>query len=135
MRTIYGMAQDTIAYIGDLTGSNVSKSAWNFLERMSSWALNDDGDQDYSLPSKMEDLIYFRGDLHDVYHNVLSREWFTRVWVLQEIVVSKVITLQCGSRRVPWDALFKAVMLQRRIHDHYGESLRQEDLIETVRRM
>ncbi|KAK9415776.1 putative Heterokaryon incompatibility domain-containing protein [Seiridium unicorne] len=83
----------------------------------------------------MEDLIYFRGDLHDVHHDVPSREWFTRVWVLQEIVVSKVISLQCGSRRVPWDALFKAVMLQRRTHDHYGESLRQEDLIETVRRM
>ncbi|KAK6079471.1 hypothetical protein SCUP234_05640 [Seiridium cupressi] len=70
MRTIYGRAQETIAYIGDLTGSNVSKPAWNFLER-----------------------------------------------------------------RVPWDALFKAEMLQRRTHDHYGESLRQEDLIETVRRM
>lgn len=135
MRRIYQSAQETIVYLGDQTGSTTGKSAWNFLERNSTWALNDDQEKDYNLPAEVEDLIYFRGDLHDVYHDVLSREWFQRIWVLQEVVVSKEVSIQCGHRRIPGDDLFKVIMMKKRAHDQYGESLRQENVFESIRRM
>lgn len=34
---------------------------------------------------------------------VLTRPWFTRVWVFQELVLSPDPWLQCGNRRMRWD--------------------------------
>jgi hypothetical protein len=39
---------------------------------------------------------------HDESRDLLSRPWFTRVWVFQEIVVSKRPWLYCGLDRLPW---------------------------------
>ncbi|CAM1503622.1 Fc.00g012130.m01.CDS01 [Cosmosporella sp. VM-42] len=135
MRCIYESAKNTIVYLGDQTGDNTGFSAWNFLERNSSWALNDDKEKDHERPAILEDQLAFRGDLHDVYHDVLSREWFSRVWVFQEVVVSKDVSIQCGPRRISWDDFCKLAILQNRTHDFYGLSLQQEDLFEAVRRI
>ncbi|OAQ97030.1 hypothetical protein LLEC1_07977 [Akanthomyces lecanii] len=134
MRSIFRSAEETIVHLGDL-GGNVSRSAWNFLERQSSWALNDNGERDASRPAMLEESTEFRGDLHDVFHDVLCRDWFTRVWVFQEAVVSKTVSIQCGHRRIPWDDFVKATVLQARKHDLYGESLRQQYLFESVSRI
>lgn len=134
MRSIFRAAEETIVYLGD-PGGYVSLSAWNFLERQSAWGLNADHERDYSRPAMLEEATEFRGDLHDVCHDVLSRAWFTRVWVFQEAVVSKTVSLQCGHRRIPWDDFVKATVRQPRRHDLYGESLRQQDLFESVSRI
>lgn len=135
MRQIYECAQDTIIYLGDQTGESIGVSAWNYLERNSSWALNENNDKDYGLPVIRNGEISSRGDLHDVYHDVLSRLWFTRVWVFQEAVVSKDISIQCGHRRISWDDFIKTVILQSDAHDRYRESLRQQDNFEMVRQI
>lgn len=57
------------------------------------------------------------------------------LWVFQEAVVSKTVSIQCGHRRIPWDDFVKATVLQRRKHDLYGESLRQQYLFEPVSRI
>ncbi|KAJ6445066.1 Heterokaryon incompatibility [Purpureocillium lavendulum] len=117
MRNIYQSAEETIVYLGDQRAGNIATSAWNFLERHSTWALNENQDKDHLLPTRMEALTSFRGDISDVHHDVLSREWFTRVWVIQEAVVSKTVSLQCGRRRVPLDDFFKSAILQERTHE------------------
>ncbi|RSL73995.1 hypothetical protein CEP53_000590 [Fusarium sp. AF-6] len=40
---------------------------------------------------------------------LLSRPWWTRVWVLQEAILAKKITLHCGQRRVDW-IYFRAII-------------------------
>ncbi|PMD32508.1 HET-domain-containing protein, partial [Hyaloscypha variabilis F] len=40
---------------------------------------------------------------------VLSRPWFTRVWIYQELVLSKDPWVQCGRTRIRWDALYAAI--------------------------
>ncbi|WYZ46615.1 hypothetical protein EsH8_IX_000840 [Colletotrichum jinshuiense] len=136
MRDIYASAVETIVYLGSNNGSNTTSSAWNFLERNSEWALNNDGEQDFDLPLSLEDsLIYFRGDLSDVEIDVLTRPWFLRVWVLQEVVVSREVSIQCGHRRVPWDDFCKILLLSPRYHDRYGLSLRAVEKVEIVRDM
>ncbi|KAL2672782.1 hypothetical protein Neosp_013498 [[Neocosmospora] mangrovei] len=135
MRQIYESAMQTIVYLGGQTGGNTGYSAWNFLERNSTWALNECGEKDYTLPAEIEDLVDFRGELDDVYLDVLSRAWFSRVWVFQEVVVSKEVIIQCGHRGVAWDDFCKLVVLEKRAHDRYGLSLQQQDLSDNLRRI
>jgi hypothetical protein len=40
---------------------------------------------------------------------LLRREWFTRVWIIQELAVSKEPKVMCGDFRFSWDMLFNAV--------------------------
>jgi hypothetical protein len=35
--------------------------------------------------------------------NIHMRSWFTRKWVIQEVVKSRHPVLVCGSERVPWE--------------------------------
>ncbi|KAK1759083.1 heterokaryon incompatibility protein-domain-containing protein [Echria macrotheca] len=39
---------------------------------------------------------------------LLGRPWFTRVWIIQEVVVSHHATVVCGSVRLPFDDLVQA---------------------------
>lgn len=135
MRQIYESAAQTVVYLGGQTGGNTGYSAWNFLERNSTWALNRYGERDYTLPALVEDQVDFRGELHDVYLDVLTRDWFSRVWVFQEVVVSKEVVIQCGPRGVAWDDFCKLVILEKRAHDRYGISLQQQDLSDNLRRI
>ncbi|KAJ4324537.1 hypothetical protein N0V84_003816 [Fusarium piperis] len=135
MCQIYESARDTVVYLGDQTGGNTGYSAWNFLERNSTWALNEFREKDYTLPTVVEDLVDFRGDIHDVYRDVLTRPWFSRAWVFQEVVVSREVIVQCGSRGIDWNDFCKLVILGKRAHDRYGLSLQQQDLSHSLRRI
>ncbi|KAI0530359.1 hypothetical protein GGR58DRAFT_493668 [Xylaria digitata] len=135
MRFIYSSASETVIYLGGETGGNIGLSAWNFLERHATWAMNSNRDADPGRPAEMEALTEFRGELSDVEVDVLQRPWFTRLWVLQEVVVSKTLSIQCGSRRVPWDDFCKILLLTPRYVDRYGFSLEQSGKIEIVRDM
>ncbi|KAI1346488.1 heterokaryon incompatibility protein-domain-containing protein [Xylaria sp. FL0043] len=135
MRRIYSSASETIIYIGGEIGGNFEYSAWNFLERNAAWAMNENGDADPDLPTERESTTYFRGDLSDVEIDVLQRPWFKRLWVFQEVVVSKALSIQCGRRRIPWDDFCKTVLLSPEYHDRYGFSLKTMDKADIVRDM
>lgn len=47
---------------------------------------------------------------------LLSRAWFTRVWVIQELALSREAIVQCGPHSMPWQDLSKAVL--------YGHEMR-----------
>ncbi|KAK0108160.1 hypothetical protein ONS95_002982 [Cadophora gregata] len=135
MRAIYSAAEETIIYLGDQDGGNTGISAWNFLERNSKWAMNQNHDVDYSIPARMERKLEFRGDLDDVEIDVLERPWFRRVWVFQEVVVSQNVTIQCGSRKIAWDEFCRILLLSPRYHDRYGFSIGRSGKIDVVRDM
>lgn len=40
--------------------------------------------------------------------HILSRPWFNRVWVFQELVLSRIPIVQIGRKRVGWDTLYTA---------------------------
>lgn len=122
MGNIFSAASETIIWLGE-SGGNTSVSAWNYLERHSSWALNDRQQRDHTLPAKLEqDLLSFRGEFRDVEVDVLSRPWFHRLWVFQEAVLSRTLSIQCGYRRIAWDDFSKTVLQSERHHDRYGFS-------------
>jgi hypothetical protein len=41
--------------------------------------------------------------------HILWRTWFTRVWIYQELVLSKGPWIQCGRKRVRWNAIYAAL--------------------------
>jgi len=96
MCDIFLSARETIVYLGDADGGNTGLSAWNFLESRSTWALNDYGHIDFDRPATMREALDFKGDISDVEIDVLPRPWFRRVWVFQEVVVSREVSVQCS---------------------------------------
>ena len=64
---------------------------------------------------------------------LLGRYWFCGVWVFQEVVASKNISIQCGHRRISWDEFCKILLLSRRYRDRCGRGLRWDDRLGTVR--
>lgn len=134
MRDIFSAASETIIYLGPQDGGNTGHSAWNFLERHSTWALDENRDIDRNAAARLEKhLVYFRGDLKDVELDVLSRSWFRRLWVFQEAVVSKSLSIQCGNRRISWDDFCEILLLSPRLHDRYGFSFQDTQKLDIVR--
>lgn len=134
MRDIFSAASETIIYLGPQDGGNTGHSAWNFLERHSSWALDENRNIDHNTAARLnEHLIYFRGDLKDVELDVLSRSWFRRLWVFQEAVVSRSLSVQCGNRRISWDDFCEILLLSSRLHDRYGFSFEDNHKLDIVR--
>lgn len=134
MRDIFSAALETIIYLGPQDGGNTGHSAWNFLERHSSWALDENREIDRNTAARLDEhLIYFRGDLKDVELDVLSRSWFRRLWVFQEAVVSRSLSVQCGNRRISWDDFCEILLLSPRLHDRYGFSFEDNHKLDIVR--
>ena len=47
-------------------------------------------------------------------NSLLSRSWFSRVWVVQELAISKYSIVRCGDREIPWVIIANAA---RAIHE------------------
>ncbi|KAI0538667.1 HET-domain-containing protein [Xylaria digitata] len=48
------------------------------------------------------------GRFHTALTRLLSRQYFSRVWVLQEVALARTATVICGNERIPWAQLCKA---------------------------
>lgn len=52
----------------------------------------------FNLPDATDSLWHAIGDL-------LGRRWFTRLWVIQEVVLASNVIVVCGRKRITWDLL------------------------------
>ncbi|TVY26911.1 Heterokaryon incompatibility protein 6,OR allele [Lachnellula hyalina] len=87
MGSIYAAARNTIIYLGE-SDENSDRA----ME-----ALKDD--------SSLDPLDYDETIKSCIVSSILSRTWFTRVWVLQELALSQNPIIQCGQSRVNWGRL------------------------------
>lgn len=104
MGKIYGLAASTIIYLGHLT-----EDAANVLAAITWYATEADNEIYDELtgtkPAADGDTEQAEVDalVEVASRDLLSRPWFQRVWVLQELVLSKSPWIQCGRQRVRWD--------------------------------
>ncbi|ESZ96328.1 hypothetical protein SBOR_3260 [Sclerotinia borealis F-4128] len=100
MKGIYSGSQNTVIYLGPRT--DLSARLFELMQ-----------------PRKQENSNLEETALHAA-QDILSRPWFTRVWVYQELVLSNRVFVQVGQMRVPWDSLCEVLLR------HRGDSIPKE---------
>jgi hypothetical protein len=99
MTHIYGSAQSVLIWLGD--GDEKSKLALNFIKNdvLKLWDFDKLCD-DKSTAKKWDALI-----------SLMKKPWFSRRWVVQEIVLANQATLQVGMETITWQEFADAVSL------------------------
>ena len=108
MRDIYRSSTNTVIWLGEATPESsdaldlVSKIIEVALAderlgiRRNLWSVNEA--ERMGLPMIHRTVWY---DLFDFF----NREWFKRVWIIQELALSKNATILCGKKSLPWKVL------------------------------
>jgi hypothetical protein len=96
MGDIYSIAQHTIVFLG------LSSPQCNVVLNLISAEAQVSSEELESLSLYDSDYLKDGAFITIVEDEILARPWFTRVWILQELVLSRDPWLQCGKSRVRW---------------------------------
>ncbi|KAI9648736.1 hypothetical protein NHQ30_003376 [Ciborinia camelliae] len=106
MGRVYQVARHTIIYLGEST-----ESSQLLLEKIQNSYNRSLNTRDSTAIDML--ALHFNGmdsgKAKDMLLDILERPWFTRVWVLQELIFSGDPWVQCGRLRVKWEQLFRAI--------------------------
>lgn len=97
MRHIYNYAEEVIIWLGETSHFkhiDSSDTAMDMLADPSSWM------ETYILMSPED---FYKAT--EIVESILSSDYWTRIWIVQEIVVAKRISVYCGSKRLGWQSL------------------------------
>jgi hypothetical protein len=103
MREIYSCATMVHVWLG--AESRRSREAFTFLRRIK----NNGGFIEFHLDA--DSVQYGREAEWEVFSEMCNFEYWTRVWVVQEIILAERITIHCGEDSIDWDT-FSAVRHQ-----------------------
>ena len=92
MRHIYARASRVVIYLGE--ASDESNTLLDWLQQNSQ--ASDYGLSGFNHPAP---------PTREAFDAFLSRPWFHRVWVLQEITFAKALIALCGDRTLEWDVV------------------------------
>lgn len=101
MRHVYKNAYRCLVWLGP--SDQTTLMALDTLERFAA----DDGTPDGSQTSTA-----LQGDQmnrKEAMRNFLSKSWFQRIWVIQEVVVAENVVVQCGYLEISWEALYDGI--------------------------
>ena len=114
MRKIYEAAQRVLIWLGP--SSTDSWRAMDLLPRLlhakQAQASADDKRRFYELNvegQKAYNLPYILDPAYPELAALLDRAWFSRVWIIQELAVSREAVVLCGSWEYNWDDFVEAV--------------------------
>ena len=109
MRDIYSSATLVLAWLGDLADD--SDRAMKFIATLQGeiekYNLHN-VDVFYAYEHPIEQCPSFKqNDSRDwvAFRSLLKRQWFSRVWIIQEVVLSGRKVLACGDETTQWGAL------------------------------
>ncbi|KAK5086752.1 hypothetical protein LTR05_003920 [Lithohypha guttulata] len=94
MGEIYSAADSVYAWLGPQTCK--SDKVFDFVEQ--SRLLRSEGEPYWKIYNSNSDAL-------DSLEDITSRTYWTRLWIIQEIVLAKRLWLFCGSRLISWDDL------------------------------
>ncbi|KAK6531829.1 hypothetical protein TWF694_002994 [Orbilia ellipsospora] len=93
MGTLYSRAKRVIVWVGDERKED--SRALKILNRLQ------------PAPTS-EEVCVDDDDVRQI-ENFLSRDWFTRMWIIQELVLSDNVTVKCGSSELQWNAVIQGI--------------------------
>jgi hypothetical protein len=111
MRRIYQQASRVVVWLGET--SETSSAGFQLLEEIFS-AANSESSSDVGKPIKSEDLkVHGLPERSSPKWRALSaifwREWFTRIWIIQETSVTRSVIVVCGTDQCSWSDMSTAV--------------------------
>jgi hypothetical protein len=111
MSKIYSKAQLVVVWLGEAYAND--EFAFDALYRFWQRIENEDDELDL-LGEVWSDVV---GHTHAPYWSALGallcKRWFTRVWILQEIVVAQQALVMCGPHNIPWCEFEEVIRLFR----------------------
>ncbi|KAI0847202.1 heterokaryon incompatibility protein-domain-containing protein [Daldinia vernicosa] len=113
MGKIYSQAGHVIVWLGPDTfirGECVSDKTIDLLNLIAD-TNPQDPEAAATIMTKMDKSLYGL----ELLHKFFFQPWYTRVWILQEIVLAKSATVVYGDRLMDWDRVLEAVDSLRRL--------------------
>ncbi|KAF4780098.1 hypothetical protein HER10_EVM0009359 [Colletotrichum scovillei] len=142
MSRIYQNAMNTVIWLGESTSN--SASAIKLLEdvrlllQFTEKTIGPDDFEGLNLPSK-------DSEVWEALWDFLSRPWFTRLWIIQEVILSFDSWIVCGNHMTTWDVLSLACLhlwtcgISRWLGEKFNSGSRkldfQRDLCESVQHL
>ena len=99
MSSIYSSAKETIAWVGEESEDSIL--AFQFITQWAHWIKNG-GTEDFEVSDVDKNVqLAFNQKAVDATETFGRRPYWGRVWVLQELVLSKHVDFLCGQSRLP----------------------------------
>jgi hypothetical protein len=107
MRSIYSAANETTIFLGEATeGSDVLLHAMDYAKVEIAFATT----KNAVVQSLMNASGLSKRELVEKAFEILWRQYWRRIWIFQEIVVSDNPWVQCGRVKVPWEVFCQALI-------------------------
>lgn len=100
MSKIYGQAASTVIWLGEATEGSVE--AFELLKRLGIFF---DGCDSSIPPEDFERVFFCSAKDHRWKHlwDLVNRRWFTRLWIIQEVILSGNAWIVCGETELHWE--------------------------------
>ncbi|KAL8372184.1 hypothetical protein RB595_001808 [Gaeumannomyces hyphopodioides] len=109
MRSIYASSARTLVWLGpESRTSNLAMHLLRVLSKPGTFGSDGDGDASYREAVKERSSEAQRGmfaEASDAIDAFFAREYWERVWIIQEITVSRKINIVCGTEMISWKEL------------------------------
>ncbi|KAI0809688.1 heterokaryon incompatibility protein-domain-containing protein [Xylaria sp. FL0064] len=99
MRTVYAKASNVIVWLGP--GSKNTASTFNLFRQFSDTRTKEDRDHLWANMTSSRDWRHISLE----FERILSHEWWTRAWIIQEVVVARHVLVRRGSEQLDWDII------------------------------
>ncbi|KAE9366950.1 HET-domain-containing protein [Stipitochalara longipes BDJ] len=127
MNLIYDNSSSTVVYLGEANReTEAAMECAKKLAAMKDWPrskvpqfLPDQRQPiDPPLVGKQGELQFFL-DGWRAFTRLLDRDWFKRIWVIQEVILSRLVIVQCGNHSIRWDVIVDAcqVVLRNNMYE------------------
>jgi hypothetical protein len=115
MGSVYSLADNVVAWIGP--EADGSSDALNIIQHLayhvevdwSTWSLRSLSRSDEPEWADLRVLLPYKSGELDPVCAFLTRPYFERVWIRQEVGLAKCVLLQCGQQSLPWKDFQMAV--------------------------
>lgn len=108
MRQIYSRAEEVLAWIGPIAGTAPSPAIERSLRKMQMVIPQPTLSSDQARSSRSNSMLTSE-DEWDVMISFFNKEYWRRVWIIQEITVASMVTMLYGTVEVSWDFLVPAL--------------------------
>jgi Heterokaryon incompatibility protein (HET) len=106
MDSMYSDAEEVIIWLGD--DSEDSGLAIDMIEQWAWWYEHKSREKGCAFTVEKDLSLAFDNTAIEAMNRLLQRDYWERVWVVQEVACAKEITVTCGRRRVSFEVFERA---------------------------